>query len=132
MLFQEIFSGFSSKKCIHKLSYVLLEGWRSFKQGSTNQTCHIFFCNLEKLHTQHKYQSDRIWNSNETGVQARWWSNVKVFTKLGSRDVYNTITNSWEWLNVNYVVNAWGATFLTFYIFRGSRIWEDYIKLCRP
>ncbi len=52
--------------------------------------------------------------------------------KQGSQDVYITIPNSWEWLIVNYVVNAVGAPLLTFYIFKGLRMWEDYIKLCRP
>jgi len=52
--------------------------------------------------------------------------------KQGSQDVYITIPNSWEWLIVNYVINVVGAALITFYIFKGSRMWEDYIKLCRP
>jgi len=52
--------------------------------------------------------------------------------KWGSWDIDNTILNAHEWLIINCVVNATGATPLTFYIFKGSRMWEDYIKLCRP
>jgi hypothetical protein len=56
---------------------------------------------------------------------------VRVLATQGSRDVYNTILNSKEWLIVNCVVNATIA-FPTFYIFMGSRMQKDYIKLCRP
>jgi hypothetical protein len=49
----------------------------------------------------------------------------------GLYDVYSTIPKSWEWLFVNCVVNATKATLFAFYIFRGSRMLEDYIKLCR-
>jgi hypothetical protein len=48
----------------------------------------------------------------------------------GLCDVYNTIPKSWEWLIVNCVVNVGRTTLFVFYIFRGSRMLEDYIKLC--
>jgi hypothetical protein len=37
-----------------------------------------------------------------------------------------------EWLIVNYVVNAVGITLSGLYIFRGERICDDYIQLCKP
>jgi hypothetical protein len=33
---------------------------------------------------------------------------------------------------MNYVVNATRATLSTFYIFKGSRMQENYIQDCRP
>jgi hypothetical protein len=83
------------------------------------------------MYTQHKYQSNHIWNLDETCVQTKQQSNVKVLARWGSWDVYNTILNSHEWLIVNFVVNATNVAFPTFYIFIGSRMQKDYIKLCR-
>jgi hypothetical protein len=35
-----------------------------------SHACHTCYCNLENMYTQHKYQSNHIWNSYETNVQA--------------------------------------------------------------
>jgi hypothetical protein len=35
-------------------------------------------------------------------------------------------------LTMNCVVNVARITLLSFYIFKVSRMWEDYIKLCKP
>jgi len=59
--------------------------------------------------------------SNKFGAMARW----------GLQDVYNTIPNSWEWLIINCVINVASVAFHAFYIFKGSRMWKGYIKLCR-
>jgi len=37
----------------------------------------------------------------------------------------------WEWIMVNYVVNATINYLPGFYIFKGGRIKDDYIKLCK-
>jgi hypothetical protein len=42
------------------------------------------------------------------------------------------ILKSWEWLIINFVVNAVGVALLDFYIFKGSTMQEEYIKLCTP
>jgi len=47
--------------------------------------------------------------------------------RQGSCDVYNTIPKSEEWILINCVSNAIGATLPTFYIFRGSRMKENHI-----
>ncbi len=52
--------------------------------------------------------------------------------RRGSWEVYNTIPKSWEWLTINYDVNVVGVVLLAFYIFKGSRMKKDYIKLCTP
>jgi hypothetical protein len=51
--------------------------------------------------------------------------------RRGSHKVYNTIPKSKEWLIINYVVNAIGGSLPRFYIFRGYRIKENYIKHCK-
>jgi hypothetical protein len=58
-----------------------------------------------------------------------WQSSVWVLAKWGSHDVYNTIPKSRKWLIVNCVVNV---TRIVFHIFKSSKIWKDYMKLCRP
>jgi hypothetical protein len=37
-----------------------------------------------------------------------------------------------EWLIINCVINVVGITLLRFYIFRGERIHDNYIQLCKP
>lgn len=49
----------------------------------------------------------------------------------GSKDVCNTIPKSREWLIIIFFVNVAGVALFAFYIFKGSRMQEDYIKLCR-
>ncbi len=46
--------------------------------------------------------------------------------------MYNTIPKSKEWLTINCVVNVIGTTLPGFYIFKGKRIQNDYIQLCKP
>lgn len=96
-----------------------------------SQTCHTYYYNLENLFTRHKYQLDHIWNLNDTSVKVGWQFGVKVLAKWSSWDVYNIVPKSQEWLIVNCVVNASGAAFPTFYIFKGSRMQKNYIKLCK-
>jgi hypothetical protein len=45
--------------------------------------------------------------------------------------VYNIIPKSQEWLIVNCVVNVVGGVLFGFYIFKGERLKDDYIKLCK-
>jgi len=55
----------------------------------------------------------------------------KGFGKCGSQHVYNTTPKSKKWLTINYVVNVVGTTLPRFYIFRGEKIRDDYIQLCK-
>jgi hypothetical protein len=52
--------------------------------------------------------------------------------RKGSNVVYSTIPKSWKWLIVNYVVNVVVGILLGFYIFKGGRLRDDYIRLCKP
>jgi hypothetical protein len=51
--------------------------------------------------------------------------------KQGSCDVYITIPKAWEWLTMNCTINVRRFALHVDYIFKGSRIQEDYIKLSR-
>jgi len=49
-----------------------------------------------------------------------------------SNAVYNIIPKSWEWLITNYEINVVGVVLPCFYIFKGERLKDDYIKLYKP
>jgi len=53
-----------------------------------------------------------------------------------ARRGYNTISSiiskSWELLIVNYAINAVRGVLPHFNIFKGERLKDDYIKLCKP
>jgi hypothetical protein len=51
--------------------------------------------------------------------------------KKRSNVVYNTIPKSWEWLTINCVVNVARGVLLGFYIFKGEKLQDDYIKFCK-
>ncbi len=51
--------------------------------------------------------------------------------RKGSNAVYNINLETWEWLIVNCMVNATRDVLHGFYIFRGERLRDDYIKLCK-
>jgi IS4 transposase len=49
--------------------------------------------------------------------------------RRGSNAIYSTIPKSREWLVVNYAINVVGGVLLGFYIFRGEKLRDDYIRL---
>ncbi len=48
-----------------------------------------------------------------------------------SNAIYNTIPKFWEWLTLNNEINATEGVLLGFYIFRGEKLRDDYIRLCK-
>ncbi len=60
-----------------------------------------------------------VWNSNETLIQVGKQSRANVLVKRGSNVVYSTIPKSWEWLTINYEMNATRFVLLGFHIFKG-------------
>ncbi len=50
----------------------------------------------------------------------------------GSNAIYSTIPKSRKWLIVNYVINDAKGVLHGFYIFRGGRLRDDYIRLYKP
>jgi hypothetical protein len=52
----------------------------------------------------------------------------KFWQKRVSHHIYNTMPKCKEWLTINCVVNATKSSLLRFYIFKGEKIKNDYIK----
>ncbi len=50
----------------------------------------------------------------------------------GSNVIYSTIPKSRKWLTLNYVLNDAKGVLHGFYIFRGEKLRDDYIQLCKP
>jgi hypothetical protein len=92
---------------------------------------HKVYQNLQALYIQHKYSENHIWNSNETRIHIRHQSKARVLAKKGSHQGYNTIPKSKEWIIINYAVNVTKGSLLRFYIFKGERIKDIYIKHCK-
>jgi hypothetical protein len=44
---------------------------------------------------------------------------------------YNIIPKFWEWLTINNEINATKGVLLGFYIFRGEKLRDDYIRLSK-
>jgi len=51
--------------------------------------------------------------------------------RKGSNAIYSIIRKSRKWLIINYGVNVTRGVIPSFYIFRGERLKDDYIKLCK-
>ncbi len=84
------------------------------------------------MYSQHNYYFNHIWNSNETRIQVGKQFGTRDLARRGSNVVYYIISKSWEFLIANYAINVVGGVLLCFYILRGERLWDDYIKLCKP
>lgn len=128
MVSKEVVGDISWKNNIQKL-VKWLEVFKA--KGITDQTCHIFYLDLEKLymhtstHIPHlKFRCDMGSNKQQFGAQ--------VLARWGSYDVYNTIPKFQKWLIMSYVVNVARVALLAFYIFRNEKMWEDYLKVCKP
>jgi hypothetical protein len=101
-------------------------------QGLTPNSCNFLYINLQSLYNQHKYNFNHIWNCDETWIQVGKQFGTRVLARRGSNVIYITIPKSQKWLIVNCVVNDDGGILLGFYIFRGERLRDDYIRLCKP
>jgi len=89
-----------------------------------------FYDNLENLYKTHKYGSNRIWNCDETGVQAGRNYRMQVIAKLGSRCVPHLISKSKEWITILACVSASGCSIPGFYLFKSKRHIRNYIANC--
>jgi hypothetical protein len=45
--------------------------------------------------------------------------------------MYNTIPKSKDWFIANCAINVVGGFLLAFYLFKGERLQQDYIKDCK-
>jgi len=57
---------------------------------------------------------------------------LRFWLKEGQITIYDIIPKFWESLTINCVMNATWDILLRFYIFKGERLQDDYIQLCKP
>ena len=99
-------------------------------RGLTAENVGTFYYNLEVLYSRHLYSPDRIWNCDETEVQAGRNDGAHVIAWRGARNVHSIVLNKWEWLFVLVCINVAGASIPSFYIFCGKRFRKNYIQKC--
>ncbi len=100
--------------------------------GLIANTCKSFYINLQTLYNQHSHVPYHVWNSYEIGIiQVSKQARTRVLAQRWSNVVYNIITKSWEWLIINCVLNVTRFALLSFYIFMGEKLQDDYIKFCK-
>jgi hypothetical protein len=49
--------------------------------GLTNSACQMFYTNLQMLYIKHNYNTNHIWNFNDTRIQGRKQSKARMLTK---------------------------------------------------
>jgi hypothetical protein len=101
-------------------------------QGLTLASYNSFHTNLQSPYIQHNYTIDHVWNLDETWIQAGKQFGARVLVKRGSKAIYTTIPKSQEWLIIKFAVNVVRGVLLRFYIFKGERLRNDFIKLYKP
>ncbi|XP_059068723.1 MFS-type transporter clz9-like [Cryptomeria japonica] len=89
-----------------------------------------FYDNLELIYNLNHYGRNRIWNFDETGVQAGRNCGMRVIAKLGQRCVPHLISKSKEWITVLACVSACGFSIPRFYLFKSKRHIRNYIANC--
>ncbi|KAH9320446.1 hypothetical protein KI387_015085 [Taxus chinensis] len=91
-----------------------------------------FYDNLQKMYAANQYGPDKIWNCDETGVQAGRNCGMRVIAKLGCRSVPHIMSKSREWITILCCVNAAGQSIPGFYLFKAKRQLKNYIAGCEP
>ncbi|KAI5058360.1 hypothetical protein GOP47_0026530 [Adiantum capillus-veneris] len=82
------------------------------------------------LYDENKYPPSNIWNADETGFQGSRDKGMKILAKKGTKSVYGITCDSREWMTVLCCVNAAGHAIPSYYIFKGSRMSDNYIEDC--
>jgi hypothetical protein len=98
-------------------------------KGLCEENVRSFYENLHSLYSAHNYTPDRIWNCDESGVQAG--KNGRGLVQTGTRRVHSIVPDQREWLSVLVCINAAGLAILSFYIFRDKRFGQNYIQRCK-
>ncbi|KAH9314182.1 hypothetical protein KI387_022809 [Taxus chinensis] len=91
-----------------------------------------FYDNLQKIYAANQYGPDKIWNCDETGVQAGRNCGMRVIAKLGCRSVPHIMSKSREWITILCCVNAARQSIPGFYLFKAKRQLKNYIAGCEP
>lgn len=93
-------------------------------------TADTLYTNLEYLYSSYNYPPSRIWNCDESGVQAARNGGATVLAKRGSRSVHSIEPDHKEHLSVLSCINADGGSIPNFYILKGKYFLEDYVARC--
>ena len=101
-------------------------------KGLCKDNVQSFYDNLDHLYTLHKYPPERVWNCDESGVQAGRNGGGIVIARKGSRCVQSLVPDQREWLSVLVCINAAGLAIPSFYVFKGIRFRQNYIERCEP
>ena len=88
-------------------------------KGLCKENVQSFYDNLNHLYTLHKYPPKRVWNYDESGVQAGRNGGGIVIARKGSHRVQSLVPNQREWLSVLVCINAAGLAIPSFYVFKG-------------
>jgi hypothetical protein len=87
-----------------------------------------FYDNLEKLYNLNTYGLSRIWNFDETNVQAGRNCGMRVIVKLGARSVPHLVSKSRVWVTMLACVSACGYIIPESYLFKSKRNIQNYTK----
>ena len=101
-----------------ELSFWVAQGLPSARaKALCSENVQSFYDNLSKLYTALGYSPERVWNCDETGVQAGRSGGAIVIGRRGVRHVHLTIPDQREWLSILVCINAAGFATPSFYIF---------------
>jgi hypothetical protein len=89
-----------------------------------------FYANLKKLYELHNYNPSHIWNCDEFGAQTGCGGQGWVLAKKGSHSIHIIIPKEQEWSFVFTCITSIGTSIPNFYIFKGKRMWKNYIQCC--
>ncbi|XP_057842521.2 uncharacterized protein LOC131051937 [Cryptomeria japonica] len=91
-----------------------------------------FYDNLEKLYNASENGPTKIWNCDETGVQAGRNCGMQVIAKLGSRSVPHILSKGREWITILCCLSAASHSIPGFYLFKAKRQLKNYIANYEP
>lgn len=94
-------------------------------RGLCKDNVKSFYDNLHMLYNLHKYSPNRIWNRDESGVQARKNEGRVVIAKIGVGWVHSVVPDQREWLSILVCINTTGVAIPSFYIFREKRFGQN-------
>jgi hypothetical protein len=86
---------------------------------------------MQILYNQNNYSANHVWNSNKTSIHVGRQLGAQDFARRGLNHIYNIIPKFQQWLIVNYVMNVTNGIMLGFYIFKGEKLENDYIKFSK-
>lgn len=87
-----------------------------------------FYDTLSNAYEIHSYSPYRIWNCDETSLQASMNCGIQVIGKRGSMNAPKKNPKSKEWITILCCINAIGQSITGFYLFKGKTQMKKYIE----